>query len=251
MDDSLKNLYEKVYEGDKNKFFTFSTEDATQEVLNVLDWTGLRVLEIGCGTGRTANVLANAGVVHVLAMDYSENAIKTAKIENSHDKIDFRVGSFVDLKGTYDCIVMQEVIEHVDDLFSVLSLLKEHIHQAGHLIITCPSFLNLRGFVWMTLQILFDVPMSLSDKHFISPFDMEKWSDELNLSVKWKTFRHGQGHGEKMIVDMKKRLTNALRDAGLKNSKVDELLAWYKSASRYETNQIHNGAKALYHFRRL
>ena len=50
MDNSLKTfIYEKVYKGDKKKFFSFSTEDVTQEVLNVLDWTGLRVLEIGCG----------------------------------------------------------------------------------------------------------------------------------------------------------------------------------------------------------
>ena len=156
------------------------------------------------------------------------------------------VGQF---KRLFDCIVMQEVIEHTEDPIKTISILRNHIKSGGHIIITCPSFINIRGIVWMTLQILFNVPMSLTDKHFISPFDMEQWAKKLGLQLTWRTFRHSQAHGDKMIVDMKKRLTNALRDANLDNSKVDNLLSWLKEISKYERNDYFNGAKGLYHFR--
>ena len=59
--------------------------------------------------------------------------------------------------------------------------MKQHLKPQGQLVVTCPSFLNLRGHVWMTLQLLLDVPMSLTDLHFICPFDMERWAEELEL----------------------------------------------------------------------
>ena len=146
---------------------------------------------------------------------------------------------------------MQEVIEHTDNPFETIEFLSKHIAIGGHLILTCPSFLNIRGYVWMTLQLLFEVPMSLTDKHFISPFDMEEWAEKLELELSWKTFRHEQGVGEKMIFDMQKRLKNALRDAEMDKSKVDHLLVWLGQASSYEPPSKSNGAKGLYHFKRL
>jgi len=100
----------------------------------------------------------------------------------------------------------------------------------------------------MTLQTLFDVPMSLTDKHFISPVDMQEWAEKLNLGLTWHTFRQEQAVGEGMVFDMKKRLTNALRDANLDNSKVDLLLEWLLKASVHEVDSKSNGAKALYNF---
>ena len=51
------------------------------------------------------------------------------------------------------------------------------VEKDGYLINLCPSFLNVRGHVWMTLQLLFDVPMSLSDLHFLCPFDFEEFCE--------------------------------------------------------------------------
>lgn len=246
--DDLKDLYERIYAKGKENFFTFSTADVTEEVHSELDWRGLNVLEVGCGTGKTAFLLANSGANHVLALDYSVNAIKKAKKRYNHNKLEFGVGSFEKIEGFYDCIVMQEIIEHIENPFYILSITKDHLNREGHIIITCPSFLNVRGIVWMTLQILLNVPMSLTDKHFILPQDMEKWGKELGLSLKWKTFRHSQAHSKEMFVDMKKRLAIALREAHLDNSKVDDLLEWLNKVCRYEKDEFYNGAKALYHF---
>ena len=244
--EELKALYKQVFAEGKERFFTFSTADASKEVLRELDWAGQRVLEVGCGTGETAYMIALAGG-HVLAIDYAESAIAEARNRHQHPNLTFEVGSLDGIRGSFDVIVMQEVIKHLDDPAAALSRLKTHLNPDGHLIVTCPLFLNLRGIVWMTLQLLLDVPMSLTDRHFICPPDMERWAQQLGLNCSWRTFRHSQAHGEQMMIDLKKRLTNALRDAGLKNTQVDWLLDWLRQASRFESDARHNGAKALYH----
>lgn len=244
----LQEIYEGVYAKGKEKFFTFDTLDITKKVVDELDWSGKTVLEIGCGIGDTAAAIANAGASSVEACDYSDSAIKTANENHQIEGLSFSVASIEDTQGEYDCIVMQEVIEHTDDPFATINKLSQHLKPAGHIILTCPSFLNIRGYVWMTLQSLFDVPMSLTDKHFISPFDMQEWAEKLNLGLTWHTFRQEQAVGEGMVFDMKKRLTNALRDAEMDNSKVDLLLEWLLKASVHEADSKSNGAKALYNF---
>ncbi len=244
----LKSLYEDVYKDGKEKFFSFDTLDVTKEVLSELDWKGLEVLEIGCGTGETASCIADAGADSVLAMDFSKNAIEIASAKHKKANLEFKEGTFEDIHDRFDCIVLQEVIEHTEDPFGVLSNLSRHIKNEGHIIVTCPSFINIRGIVWMTLKTLLDVPMSLTDKHFLCPFDMTQWAGQLGLKLKWRTFRHSLAHGEDMIIDMQRRLNNALGDAGLRNDKVDELLVWLKNISCFHSDQLFNGSKGIYHF---
>ena len=244
----LQKIYEGVYSKGKENFFTFDTLDITEKVINEIDWAGLSVLEIGCGIGDTATAIANLGASSVLACDYSMSAIETANQKHNIENLTFFVSAIEDTKGEYDCIVMQEVIEHVDNPLATIEFLSKHLNPGGHLLLTCPSFLNSRGYVWMTLQTLFDVPMSLTDKHFISPYDMIEFAQCLGLSLKWNTFRQNQAVGEGMVFDLRKRLTNALEDAKMDNSKVDNLLTWLLKASEYEAPSKSNGAKALYHF---
>jgi 2-polyprenyl-3-methyl-5-hydroxy-6-metoxy-1,4-benzoquinol methylase len=205
---------------------------------------------LGCGIGDTAAKIANLGAKYVEACDYSDSAILTAQKNHTAVNLCFKVSSIDDITEKFDCIILQEVIEHTDNPFETISQLSKQLSANGHLILTCPSFLNLRGYVWMTLQTLFSVPMSLTDKHFISPFDMQEWAERLNLELDWFTFRHKQAFGEAMAFDMNKRLKNALKDANLPNDKVDNLLNWLLKASSYENETISNGAKALYHFRK-
>ena len=245
--EELKNLYEKVYSDGKENFFTMSTFDVSKEVLREIDWENKKVLEIGCGTGETANLIAEAGG-KIFAIDYAFSSITEAKKRHSHPNLTFAVESLDSVQEKFDVIVAQEVIEHTDDPFEVLKRMKELMNENGTIIITCPNFLNLYGYICMTLYLLLDVPISLSDLHFLSPFDMEDFAKRLGLKCKWRTFRFGQAHGEDMITDLRKRLTNALRDANLDNSNVEILLDWFAKAARYQEEEKFNGAKALYRF---
>ena len=103
----LKKIYEKAYANGKENFFTFDTLDITDEILNEIKWQGLNVLEIGCGIGDTASAIAKSGASRVFAIDYSHNAIDTAKNNHKLDNLTFEVDSLENINNSYDCIVMQ------------------------------------------------------------------------------------------------------------------------------------------------
>ena len=62
----------------------------------------------------------------------------------------------------------------------------------------------------------------------------------------YKSIHQDWGSGDTMIRDFNKRLRNALRDADMDNSKVDDLLEWLQQANYYfETNES-SGAIVVY-----
>lgn len=242
----LKKLYETVYSEGKENFFTFPSHDCTAEVQRSIEWNGKSVLEIGCGEGYTAIAIAKCGAT-VTATDYAESAIKIAKEKHHHKNIQYTTVDYRDINKKFDVVVLQEVIEHMDHPLEDLSTIKKMLNESGKVVITCPSFLNMRGYIWMALQTLLNVPMSLSDKHFISPNDMKTWVRKINMKIeKMHSFRYTQSFGEGMVKDMSKRLRNALRDAKLDNSNVESFLEWCLSASEFEKETKNNGAKMLY-----
>lgn len=253
---SLRSVYERAYSTGADQFFTFPSADVTLEILAELsDWQGLRVLELGCGQGDTAASLAQAGA-RVVAIDYASAAIEEARRRHANSDVRFEVGSWEEVArqfppASYDVVVLQDILEHLDEPRETLRTLSAMLAPTGQLIVTCPSFVNLRGYVWMTLQLLLDVPMSLTDRHFIAPWQMQEWAAELGLACRWRTFRYPLAHGALLRQDMQKRLTNALRDAKLDNRNVDRLLTWLEKAAHYQPDADYNGAKALYRLSRL
>ncbi len=255
--DALRNLYDHAYKdgtsyaGGKNSFFTFSTSDVTDFILKNVDFKNKAVLEVGCGTGETAFAVARSGADAVHAIDYSEEAIKTCQAKYRHSGLVYKAQNYRDIHAKFDIVLLQEVIEHLDDPESTIVELMEKVQDKGLLVLTCPNFTNIRGYIWMTLQILFNVPMSLSDIHFFSPFDFEDIAQKHNFNLQWTTFAHDRVQGEKLIHDMTKRLKNALRDAGMDNSKVEELMSWVEKVTKIDNQPSRiNGGKGFYVFSR-
>lgn len=242
----LQKLYEGVYKKGKEKFFTFSTDYITNEVLNSVSFKNKTVFEIGCGEGDSALAIAKAGG-KVLAIDYAKEAIAIAEKKHTHPNLSFRACEYKDVRGTFDIVLLQELLEHLDDPYANLARLKKKLKPGGKIVITCPSFMNVRGYVWMTLLLLFDVPMSLSDVNFLCPFDFEEFAKKLKMKLSWHTFNHDLGNNQKMVHDLgeRKRLENALRDAGMKGN-VPALLAWLTKVARYDHTLPHSGAKGFY-----
>jgi len=242
----LRGLYNKAFKKGRDSFFTFKTDYITQEVLDHVAFKNKKVLEIGCGEGDTAAAIADRGGT-VLAIDYAKEAINVAQAKHRHDNLEFRACEYKEVKGSFDIIVLQEVLEHLDDPLSHLKKLKRKVRPGGKIVITCPSFMNVRGYVWMTLQLLFNVPMSLSDINFLSPFDFAAWAKEIDMRLRWHTFNFDLGNNKKMIHDLgeRNRLKNALRDAKMKGD-YKKLLAWLKKVSAYDHTLPHSGAKGLY-----
>ena len=239
----LKTLYNKVYKKGKDDFFSFNTDYITKEIIKSVNFKNKKVLEIGCGVGDTALAIVKKGG-NVLATDFSKEAVAIAH-KKKCSNIEFRTTTHDKIKDEFDIIVLQEVIEHMDKPLQDLRKLKKKLKRNGKIVITCPSFMNIRGYVWMTLVKLFDVPMSLSDINFLYPFDFEEYAKKLDMKLKWHTFNTDLGNNKKMLIDMKKRLTNALSDAKMK-ADVRSLMKWLEKVSEFDHTSPISGAKGFY-----
>jgi SAM-dependent methyltransferase len=244
----LQGHYNRVYADGSAGYFTFDYFSESLLVFSMLkSWKGLRVLEIGCGEGRLAALIGMAGADQVEAIDYSEEAIEVARKRFHLDNVSFACCDFHKVQGQYDAVVLQGVVEHLDHPFENLRWLFEKlIVPGGCLITSSPSFLNPRGYVWMTLNLLLDVPMSLSDLHFLCPFDFERFADELNSPLTVKSTDQDWGAGKRLLLDFQKRLPNALADAGLPTSGVPRLLEWLSHATPYFNEDDYSGVNVAY-----
>jgi len=197
------------------------------------DWRGKRVLEIGCGEGRLAALIAASGA-DVWALDYSEEAIRLAKSRYTLPTLEFDVRDDRPLTCSADIIMMQGVLEHQDFWRSCLSsLVQEHLAPGGHIITSSPSFLNPRGYIWQALRLLLGVPMSKTDLHTINPWDIQGWCDEHHLPLYYESCHHDWAAGELLLTDYAVRLPKALADAGLPTDGVPRLLEWLAQSKEF------------------
>ena len=194
--DSLKSKYDSIYKnGAYENYFTFNPYDILKAIIDSMgNWTGLRVLDIGCGEGDLAAMISFARAEEVHAIDYSKEAIYISKQRINIENVSFECMNGNEVKEKYDVIVMAGVLEHMDDPFDMLgNLMKYNLNDEGILITASPSFLNPRGYVWMTLQMLLDVPMSSSDIQFFLPNDFEQFGRKHDYKVHSHTISHDWG----------------------------------------------------------
>lgn len=105
---------------------------------------GKRVLDLGCGTGYGANMLA-AHVEDVIAVDISEEAIsdaaKSYPASNLHflriEPIESRDLPFPD--SNFDDVISFQVIEHIEHVGSYLKEIRRVLKPGGRLLLTTPN----------------------------------------------------------------------------------------------------------------
>lgn len=224
---------------DEGHEYTFPMMEEHFGILNAVDWMGfdgLSILEIGCGDGDLARDIVKRGGF-VTAIDY-------AAADWTEQNLDIRRCDYREVEGTFDIVVMKGVLEHMDDPYETLRYIK-NVFRPEQIITSSPSFLNPRGYIWMALQKLLDVPMSLTDLHFICPFDMEEWASELGGKLNYESVDQDWGHGQRLLTDYKKRLKNALEDKGLK-ADVPSFIKWLEKTLDYRVDTGFSGATIIY-----
>ena len=242
----LEKKYDKVFKDGASNFFTSDYFEEAITIAGYYEWSSKRVLDIGCGEGRLCSMIAEAGASEVIGVDYSQEAINNANVKFSMPNLKFFKDNYKNIKGKFDVVTMEGVMEHFDNPWHELINILDLVASDGCLITSSPSFLNPRGYVWMTLVKLFKVPMSLTDLHFICPFDMKDFCDNNNYALEYKTIYQDWGSGEMMLMDFNRRLRNALRDANLDNEGVDGLLEWLERANQYFKRSNDSGAVTVY-----
>ena len=253
---NLKVFYENAYVVGEAKSFTFfengkSMSQDAQYVLGLVDWKDKRVLDVGCGTGALTRSIAQHSAIKVVGVDYAQAAIDTAKKGSTLAQTSYLCASFVehDFTEKFDVICSLGTLEHLDDPFKSLEKMKRLLAPHGQIIIACPHFLNLRGYIWMALSVLFKIPMSLSDLHFIHPWDISAWGRLLGMSTDLVgTVDQDWSSGTKLITDFQKRLKNALQDANMSTDRLGDYLMYLEKVVQHlSDNDIKmEGATAIY-----
>jgi len=160
-----------------------SSWTARYDVFSSLIEPGASLLDIGCGDGFALKYLAEKRGVSGEGMDISENAVRTATSRGVKARTaDITAASF-EISGTYDYILISEVIEHIarpEDL-----LRKIHGHFRKGLIVSIPN----SGHYIHRLRLLFGrFPiqwMLHPGEHlrFWTLRDFRRWSEWLGFRV--------------------------------------------------------------------
>ena len=256
--DELHTLYQNIYQKGKNEHFLKYRDGRVLSEAHerVLAWLAANepavgtLLDFGCGE---ADFLAHVpdGTRRV-GVDFSEAAIANGKTR--YPGLELECGTEAALEpwhGRVDVVTSFGTLEHMDDPRSSLERLFACARPGGLVIASCPSFLNVRGVIWMALVKLFDVPMSLSDRHFLTVQDFREMSaaNGAELIGAFSTDL-AVGQGAYFGRDMRKRLTNALRDAKLDNSRVEAAVAWFeRNLPDFATGEL-SGAESVYLMRK-
>ncbi len=93
------------------------------------------ILDVGCGSGRHAYLLATHYGVPTLGIDISPAALDHARSAYSRSNLEFRLVSVADYQDKAHLGVMFDVIEHVDDY---LGFLREARPKAAHWLFNIP-----------------------------------------------------------------------------------------------------------------
>jgi len=223
-----------------------------EEVLKETTWRDKTILDVGCGTGKFAYIIAAKKGAKVLGVDYSKTAIESARRKYSHHNLTFKHLDITrQITGKYDVIVSIGTLEHFDKPFKMLQIFKKHLNKGGIIIITSPNWSNPRGYILMCLYYLFNAPVTLADLHYFTPIDFMNWAKKLQMQLKWRTIEKSWAHGEQLIDDFRKRLPNVLSDTNLPNHKhgIKNFLTWLNEKIIPLDNSLsHSGAIGLYTF---
>ena len=207
-------------------------------------WEG-SVLEIGCGEGDLGKMLWDRDGNCYHGIDYSKEAI--AKAHQKYPTIPFTCSDYrthVEMNMHWDRIVMQGILEHLDNPFTELKWMMDNLlADKGDVITSSPCFLNPRGIVWMTLDMLGAV-MSKTDLHYLNPCDFQNFCYDNSCLLEWDTCDYSWAHDVDMITDLKKRIPLALKDGGIPYSE-DNLSAFIEwlDCRYFPTN---HGATVVY-----
>ena len=250
---TFEKLYNDIFsKGEKKTFTQRGNSEEILEIKNVLSqvsWKGKRTIDVGCGAGHFAYVMAKKGA-NVIGIDFSKVAIKIAQEKYKHKNLSFEHTNLEKgINGKFDVIVSRGTIEHQDDPFKVLQNFKKHLNTNGKIILTVPNWTNPRGYILMSLYFLFQAPITLADLHYFTPITFLSWAKKLNMGLKWKTYDKKWASGEILLKDFSHRLPNVLRDGGLpmRKKNIKNLLEWLETKIIPLKHKLDlDGAMAIY-----
>jgi len=129
---------------------------------------GKRVLDVGCGVGYGAHLLALSGAASVTAFDIAEPAIRHAREFYAHPKVEYLVSSAEDFtfSGSFDVVTCFELIEHVNHQLRTVERIARVLRPDGLLIMSTPRPVGGHRSAFHTRELQFNEFTNLLKTHF-------------------------------------------------------------------------------------
>ena len=116
---------------------------------------GLRVLDLGCGTGALARELRNLGACEVIAVDLSERMLAEARTRTPDEQIIFRradLETFAPEPDGFDLVVSSLALHYLADFAALARRTKAALRPGGRFVFSVehPIFTAHGGSGWIT-----------------------------------------------------------------------------------------------------
>ena len=160
----------------------------TSYIEDKVDIKNLEILDIGCGGGILAELLAQKGA-NVTAIDLADGPLNVAKIRQKKSKLDINyrkisTTEIVKEKKTFDVITCLEMLEHVPDPAEVVKECAQLCKPGGNLFFSTINR-NLKSFIFAILgaeYILNILPQGTHEfEKLIKPSEMKDYIDRASL----------------------------------------------------------------------
>ncbi|MFE8696014.1 class I SAM-dependent methyltransferase [Cytobacillus sp. FJAT-53684] len=109
------------------------------------------IIDIGCGVGQFANMLFHNGLYNYKGIDFSKEAIRLAREQNSDQMDKFEVDNAYSSKiyhQNYNIVILFEVLEHLQEDIDVL----EKIRSGATIFFSVPNFNSESHVRWFTSE---------------------------------------------------------------------------------------------------
>ena len=142
------NYYKQYYDMERQHWWFIARERIICEHITKLkneqlQGRALRILNIGCGTGRSTEYLMQFG--EVVSLEYDQFCCQYTRDRTGLDIINGSITELPFETKSFDLVVAYDVIEHVEDDNLAMREMKRVCNDGGIVMVTVPAFMSLWG----------------------------------------------------------------------------------------------------------
>jgi SAM-dependent methyltransferase len=130
-----------VFKADGEDYFSHSRPEIAAEV----PVSALSILDVGCGTGRLGERLRRevpGRTVTGIELDAAA-AQEAARVLDSVHQVDVEAFEVPFATGQFDCIILADILEHLNDPWAATHRLLDFLRPGGTLIVSLPNIRNI------------------------------------------------------------------------------------------------------------
>ena len=141
------DYYKEYYDLERNHWWFVAREKIISNYIKkiisdkILNQKELKILNVGCGPGRSSQYLTNFG--QVTSVEYDKDCCEFASERTGLEIINGSITELPFQDKSFDLVCAFDVIEHVEDDQLAVSEMKRVAKNDGVLLITVPAFMSL------------------------------------------------------------------------------------------------------------